>query len=290
MITISIIIPTYNRVDQLTILLKQIHSQKNLIFKILVIVINDGSKDTTNEVLLNQFPNVIQIIGNANWWFTRCVNEGILKSISLGVDYVLILNDDSEIDSYYLSTLWQDFISIGIPAILGSISISLKPKGLVEFSGTKNFNFYTFRGKQYLPKLKYYENINGIYKTYTLNGRGTFIPLSIVNKIGLFDANLKQYGSDYEYVLRARRFKIPVYISWNAKVYNNLYMTSNGATFKKDNIINFLTSFFNEYSINSIKKNAYLYWKYGCKLLLPLYLFYVFIGTFKTYLFKYNNL
>ena len=44
-------------------------------------------------------------------------------------------------------------------------------------------------------------------------------------KIGLLDENLVQYDSDDDFILRAKKMGIPVYISWDAIVYNHTKLT-----------------------------------------------------------------
>lgn len=288
---VAVVIPTFNRKEYLKKLLDQIRVQDINNVIIMPIVVVDGSTDGTSEMLLNKYPEVIIVHGTGNWWFTKCLNEGCKKAIELQVDYVLVLNDDTEIRPNYIMTLWADFQTLPQEAILGSASISMEPKDLIDFSGTKSLKTWLMKKTPYFPNLTpIFPEFKGIHPTWTMNGRGSFIPISVFNKIGLFDENLIQYGSDDEFALRARKSGLPVFISWNAKVYNHLLMTSEGTTFRKDSFGKFLKSFINPYSVNSIKKTFYIYKKHWIKPLASLYIIYVFFGTLKAYLFKYRKM
>ena len=218
------------------------------------------------------------------------MNEGFKKSIEFGYEYVLILNDDIEIQPDYLKTLLNDYSTLPSNSILGSASISINKPHQIESAGTKQFIKWRLKFVPYFKGFKLMnENFRGIHKSWTLSGRGTLIPVSIFNQIGLYDEKLVQYGSDDEFCIRANLNNIPVYISWNALIYNNTQLTSKGSAFKKEGLLTLLKSFYNKYSVNSLYKHVYLYNKYGYKLLLPLYLLIVISGTIKAYYFNYRK-
>ena len=62
-IDLCIVIPTFNRKKQLSVLLYQLKAQRleDVNYKIIVVV--DGSKDGTLELLSSEFPEVIVIYG-----------------------------------------------------------------------------------------------------------------------------------------------------------------------------------------------------------------------------------
>ncbi len=53
-----------------------------------------------------------------------------------------------------------------------------------------------------------------------IGGRGVIIPLSIFQRVGMFDENkLPQAGSDHDFYLRCRRQGIPLFIAPDTSVY-----------------------------------------------------------------------
>jgi len=288
---IGIIIATYNRLNLLNKLFHQINKLNIPInVKLKIILVEDGNLDYTKEGMELDSNLITKIKGNGNWWWTKCMNEGFKKAIEFGYEFVLILNDDIEIQPNYLKTLLDDYSTLPPNSILGSSSISINKPHQIESAGTKQFIKWRLKFVPYFKGFKpINENFRGIHKSWTLSGRGTLIPVSIFNQIGFYDEKLVQYGSDDEFCIRANLNKIPVYISWNAHIYNNTNLTSKGSVFKKEGLLNLLKSFFNKYSVNSLYKHAYLYNKYGYKLLLPLHLLIVITGTIKAYYFNYRK-
>lgn len=289
--TIGIIISTFNRLRSLE---KTLFTISNLNFpdnvKANIILIDSGSKDGTSEQICQNFNQIFLIKGNSSWWWTKCMNEGFKKAIELGYEYVLILNDDIEIQPNYLTTLLNDYALLPPNSILGSASVSINKPHKIESAGTKEFIKWRFKFTPYIKGFKSMgDDFCGVHKTWTLSGRGTLIPVELFNQIGFYDEKLVQYGSDDEFCIRANLKNIPVYISWNARIYNNTLLTSKGSVFKKEGLFTLLKSFFNKYSVNSITKHSYLYLRYGYKALLPLYLIIVFLGTIKAYYFNYRK-
>lgn len=289
---ISIIISTHHRLNLLIKLLTNIRNQyQQECFSLETIVVVDESTDNTIEYLKENFPEVHIIKGNGEWWWTKCMNEGFKKALETKNNFVLILNDDAEIENNYLAILLNDYSTLPKNSILGSASISIEKPNIILSPGTKKFTKWRFKFTSYDYSFKKPDaNFYGIHPTFTLSGRGTLIPTNIFKKIGYFDENLVQYGSDDEFVIRARNAGIPVFISWNAIVYIHHLMTSEGTAFRKDALGKFIKSFGNPYSVNSLRKTAYIYKKYGFKMLTPFYLIYFFLGTLKAYLFKYRKI
>jgi GT2 family glycosyltransferase len=290
MVNIAVIITTYNRKEYLCKLLNQINtqmlpSQINLI----KIVIVDGSVDGTETMLRENFPETVIIRGTGSWWWTRCMNEGFQKALQLNSDYILIINDDTEIKPDYIKVLWNDYQTIPKGSVLGSASASLDTPHLINSAGTQNFKRWRTRSTPYINGIKpVYPEFKGVHPTYSLSGRGTLIPAEVFVKIGFYDEKFVQYGSDDDFILRAQKSGIKCFISWNAVIYNHMNLTSEGTAYRKDNLLKFIKSFFNPYSVNSLQKSGYFYRKHGYPVLLPFYLLYMVLGTMKAYFFKYK--
>jgi GT2 family glycosyltransferase len=288
---LTIIIATFNRKVKLTKVLTQINTQLNHLFKVNIIVIDDGSTDGTEAWISLYFPQVFIIKGDGNWWWTKSMNMGFKKAVEKDADFVLILNDDSEINPDYLQKLFDDYSSLPENSILGSMSISIEQFGAIEMSGTKSFNPLFLKAKQYLEPFTILNGShNGVKPTTTLCGRGTLIPCLIFDKIGFYDEKLLQYGSDDEFVLRARKHGFSTFISWNARVYNYTYLTSESSSIKKITFWRFTANFFRPNTANSLRKDIHLYLHYGVPVFLPIYLIYSVLGSYKSHFFNFSKL
>ena len=98
--TLSIIIPSYNMEAYLPICLGSlIFDNKELLKKIDVIVVNDGSKDRTSEIAHEfsaKYPGVFRVIDKPNGHYGSCINAAL--QIADGA-YVKILDADDTFDT-----------------------------------------------------------------------------------------------------------------------------------------------------------------------------------------------
>jgi GT2 family glycosyltransferase len=278
---LAVIIATFNRCSYLKTILQLLEEQKlpeNVDMKMIVVI--DGSTDGTNEMIAENFPNIITINSNAAWWWTKSMNAGFKKAIEMEMDYVLILNDDNEIRPDYVATILHDHSSLPEDTILGSASVSIETPTRIESSGTKKFFKLFFKLDSYHNGRPLMDNsFSGIHPSYTLSGRGTLIPTSLFKKIGLYEEKFVQYMSDDDFCLRALKYKIPVYISWNALVYNHTKLTSVGNITHEKKLRVVYKSLFNQYSVNSLKKHYLAYTLHAYPLLAGIYATWMGLST-----------
>jgi GT2 family glycosyltransferase len=285
------ILPTFNRIEQLKIIIKQILSQKldkNVSLSIVVVV--DGNIDNTFEILSKDFPEVHTVLGDGNLWYTKSMNLGFLYAQKFNPNYILTLNDDIEIHTDYISTLISDFvIQRNKNCILGSISISNDESKLIHFAGDLITGSGIFSYKPIISslKIKYSKSIhNGIYECANLPGRGMFIPNDLLIKLKYFDQNLPQYGSDTDFCIRAKKMGIKILISWNAVIKANIGMTRVRSESNGESYFIFLKDLFNIHSHYSLQKYIYLVYKHSNPFLLlykvPLYIVQCLYNIYKS--------
>ena len=113
---LSIIIVSYNTHDLLDQCLASIETHCH---DAEVIVVDNGSKDASCELVRNKYPKTKLVEANANLGFARANNSGIEKSSG---DYVLLLNSDTVLEDDSLSRCVQ-FMDANPK--LGAISPSL---------------------------------------------------------------------------------------------------------------------------------------------------------------------
>lgn len=292
---ICVIIPTFNRVAYLRTLLGQLFSQENNSnFKILPVVVIDGSTDDTKQMIATEFPSVYVLNGTGNWWWTKSINEGIKLALSkFNPDYFLLLNDDSQIAPGYFNALVQTAESAGENCLIGSISVTDTKPVKVSFSGVKKFDWVILKRQNYYKSFELLENIpsSGIFPTYALNGRGTLIKSSVIQDLEfLNERSFPQYGSDDDLALRAWKKGYKVLISFSCRIIDRTTDTSKGTAFRQDSMLVFLKSFFIWNSVNYIPTQIKFFYYHGIKILIPFYFIKFLLGTSYAYFFKYKKI
>ena len=219
--TVFVVIAVHNRRVITSQCLEKL--QKQSYNPVKIIVIDDGSTDGTAEMIRKDYPNVIILIGDGNFWWSKSMNTGInyvLKQANES-DLVLTLNDDTFFDIDYIKTIVND-INNNPNTILGSL-ILINGTNNVFFAGSL---FHEWTGKD-KPNFqigeKFKSEDNQFLNTDYLPGRGTVIPVYIFNKIGLFDdIKLPHYLADYDFTLRAKKNGIKLIVNTKMIIKTNL--------------------------------------------------------------------
>lgn len=257
-----IIIPTFNRKAYLKELLSILNRSKDVSAAIDIIVVNDGSTDGTTSMLKNEFPEIIEVKGDGNWWWTRSVNEGLKVAIEKGHDYFLLMNDDTIVEKTFLSKIMETHSRVG--GILGTISISSTKPEKIFYSGIKSINWLTAKQVRYHQFFEAYDKVlEGVKPTVFIPGRGMLFRKEIIDKIGYLDEKLfPQYFADYDFSHTALEHGFPLNVSWDSPVYSYVEKTAKGnktnATF-----IQFIAAFFKPNTSNNIKHTWYFYKKHA---------------------------
>jgi GT2 family glycosyltransferase len=236
-----------------------------------IIVVVDGSTDSTLEMLMSEFPGVDIIRGTGHWWWTKSINEGCKFALKRGTDALLLMNDDTEIGERYVETLLKN-TEQQPDAIIGSLNITKTKPHRIYFSGVKRIAWWNAKSVRYHQIFAPYDNrLTGLHPSILLMGRGMFIPASVFEKTGFFDEkSFPQYKADLDFVLTAQKNNIKTFISWDCIVYSHLELTGKGVTYKKQSFFAFLKSFFQENSMTNLVHSFRYYRKHCPFYLLPL--------------------
>lgn len=227
---INIVIPVHNRKTLtrkcLACLAAQTYQNQR------VIVVDDGSSDGTEAMIRQEFPEVIVLKGDGNLWWTEATNWGVRYAQDHPVageeNFVLTLNDDTEVKADYLQTL-LDAYQQHQPCLVGSPSVDIDQPNKLEFAGTV-FDLYFASGKPLAPR--YNNNYADLQKQVAyvesdaLPGRGTLIPMRVFDEVGLYDSkNFMHYMSDIEFSLRARKAGYKLIVNTSSVVYEYVKAT-----------------------------------------------------------------
>ncbi|WP_221391327.1 glycosyltransferase family 2 protein [Dyadobacter sp. NIV53] len=256
---ISVIIPVYNRLNYTLACIETLKTQTYPDFRI--IVVDDGSTDSTSEVIAEKFPDVIVLKGDGNLWWTKAMNVGVQYVLGLKhseKDFILALNNDLIVKPDYIEELVKA-ADKNPHSLIGSVSADINNPNSVHYAGIIWNPYLAYRrpslnGSLELDQLqKDYEFIETSY----LPGRGTLIPINSFKEIGLFDdVNFPQYNADHDYTLRAANAGYKLLVSAKAVVFSHVNDTGIN-TIKKLSFFKFL-----KLSLFSIKSPSNLKIRY----------------------------
>lgn len=178
-----------------------------------VIVVDNGSTDGSPTLIRERFPDVILIENGRNLGFAEGNNVGIRYALQSGSDYVLLLNDDTEVDPHFLRSLIEVAESDDAIGVVGpKICYYDEPQKI--WSGGAIIDEL---GRSH--ELRHNENEmddgrhDVVEEVDLVSGCAILVKASVIEEIGLLDPRFFAYFEETDWCARARKagFKI-VYV------------------------------------------------------------------------------
>lgn len=191
---IYILLPTHNRINLTRKFISYLNNQSFTNYHL--ILVDDDSIDGTQNMVRNEISNLTILNGKGNWWWGGSLNQGykwIKENVNNPEDIILIINDDTKIDSNFLE-LGYKYLTQSKKTIILAKEYSLQTE-IFTFSGTKyNSKNISFSSPKKMNEINCFSS-NGLFlKKDDMMNIGGFYPLL-----------LPHYLSDYEYTYRAFR-------------------------------------------------------------------------------------
>lgn len=196
---IGIIIVGYNSEKYLPECLGSIFDSCFKDFK--VYFVDNNSTDGSIKYIEKNWKIVEIIRLEENFGFAKANNIGSQKAINDGCEYVFLLNPDTLIEKDCLELLYSSRKS----------NMILQPLILLHENGEKTDLINTSGNILHFLGISYVGNYRKNYKETILekdialaSGAAMFIPIGIINKIGLFDEDFFMYHEDVDFCWRSR--------------------------------------------------------------------------------------
>ena len=220
---VSIIMPVYNKEKYLKKAINSILNQTFCNFEL--IIINDGSNDSSLEICQSFTDSRITLISTENEGVSSARNKGL--KISKG-RYVTFIDADDFVDKDYLKNLYNE----KFPMIIGGLKKVSKNDDFIENIFPKNIGEHAVR---WLSQSFYQEQLDtGIYGYIS----SKLIRRDILEKNNIkFDININ-LAEDYDFFLKVYSCIDKIYLS-DSCLYYYVQETDNSAILMNDSKIDF---------------------------------------------------
>ncbi len=190
--------------DSCKLLRKTPDFQPGEVYKLEIVVVDNGSADRSVETIRNlksKVKNLTLIENKKNLGFAGGNNVGIRYALENGADYVVVLNNDTIVPDNFLNLLENDAGIVG-PVI----RFKNDAKWVYDYGGYINWSI----GRPKHFELPRYTTHPTLCTFDYLSGCCLFIKRKVFEKIGFFDEKYFLYFEDVDFCLRAKRagFKI----------------------------------------------------------------------------------
>lgn len=233
---VAIVVPVHNNKEDTAEFLESLKGVTYPNYKI--IIIDDGSTDGTEDMIKEKYPYVILLKGDGNLWWSRATNMGIEKAIGIGADYVLLGDNDSIVDSEWISALVDTAEKNPRAIVTSKVYYYDDPKRVFYAGGETTWVIGELKTISGNDDESY--NIQKDVKHSVCSG--TLVNTAFFKDIGLMDyKNFPQYLADADFTYRA--YKKGYRIIYEPK---SMMWHKGSSTVKKDaafNTTSFLSTF-----------------------------------------------
>ena len=198
-------------------------SYKN--FKI-ILIDNESQNSFPDEINKSE---KIQIIKNENnEGFSRANNQGIKYSIKNGFEYVLLLNNDTQIKNDLIDCLIQQSSTLN-QKIIQPLILNYDGTKIWNAGGKINNFFGTFETLKKGKSFKNFKSDKNLTEWFT--GCCVLIKSEIFNHVGYFDERFFAYYEDVDYSIRLKKMGYSIALMTNS--YLQHYESASSKTINK---------------------------------------------------------
>jgi GT2 family glycosyltransferase len=261
---IAVVVPVHNRKNVTLNYLRQMRAITPVQASLDMVVVDDGSTDGTAQAIRESYTDVTLLHGDGNLWWTGAVNMGVQHALSGHYDYVLIMNDDLELDRDFLVHLMR-VVMANPDALVSSVVLNRAETGEEEII-VAGFNMVGFYGdiRALHAGRQYGDDLGEVIPCDLLTGASLMIPIGVFRKIGMFDSrNFPHNWGDFEFTRRASRNGYRCLVAAKSKVFTEhnqnyplLYFFVSTRTEYVKNLFNY-DKFI--YGFKGVRKTSYMH-------------------------------
>ena len=229
-----------------------------------IFLVDNGSKDGSGDKIAFEFPDINFIKNEINEGFTGANNKALKVILKQNFDYVLLLNNDTEVKPNFLSLLEARMDSDQNLAATQPLILDFPNKNTI-WNGGGSFNSFfglsktRYNGLIYKPQLK--------IETFTewISGCCILVKIEVIKKVGLLDNRFFAYFEDVDWSIRMTKLGYKLGVVPKSIIYHQ----SSGST-KMNNTSNEgnLSPYAHYLNVRNhiylIKKHTFFFNSFGC--------------------------
>ena len=190
-----------------------------------VIHVDNGSTDGSREAVAESFPDVIQVRAEVNEGPTHGINLGLQKGLEGNYDYLLLLNNDIEVEPQMLTEMVA--VAERDPSIgcVGPKAFYFWDRERIwSAGGVLRFKHSVTRerGMGQIDRGQFDRDIEVDY----VNGCASLMRRSVVEEVGLFDTLFKLAVEDADWCMRMKKLGYRAFYAHRAVLYHMVSHTA----------------------------------------------------------------
>ena len=197
-----------------------------------IFFVDNGSNDGSGDKIALEFPEINCINNQKNEGFTGANNKALKVILKQNFDYVLLLNNDTEVKPDFLSLMQASMDSDNNLAATQPLILDFPNKNTIWNAGGSFNTFFglsktRYKGMMYKPNLKI-ETL-----TEWISGCCILVKIAVIKEVGLLDNRFFAYFEDVDWSIRMTNLGYKLGVVPKSIIYHH----SSGST-KRNNTTN----------------------------------------------------
>lgn len=193
-----------------------------------ILVIDNGSPDGSGRLLHERFPTLLYLQTGANLGYAGGNNRGFEAALAAEADYVLVLNNDTVVDSECVQRLVETAIVTGAGLVAPKILYHEAPELIWyaggDFSPLRALGVHRRQGERDNPREAAPSAIS------FATGCCFLVRVDVVRRIGGFDESYFAYVEDAEFSVRVARAGFAMLLEPRARLLHKIPVKPSGET------------------------------------------------------------
>lgn len=186
-----------------------------------IIVVDNGSQDGTAEAVRQRYPGVTVLENRENLGFAEGNNVGIRWAMEHGADYVILLNNDTVVDSHMLTALIAAAESDSQVGIVGPL-IYYYDQPEVIWSAGSVIDWRTVAFRRLPAGVGCHPSA---YEVDYVTGCALCTKRQVIEQVGLLDPRYFLYYEETDWCLRGRAKGYKVMVAPQARMWHKVAAT-----------------------------------------------------------------
>ena len=192
------------------------------------VVVDNGSDEELEPHVAKRFPDAVVVRNETNLGFAGGMNTGTRKALDLDADYVLLLNNDTDVDPAMIRKLVEAAEQHPDAGIISPLDFFRDSPDTISMIGLR---FDPRRGYQGAPLGRGERDsgqFHGVREVDASAGTAMLVPLPVAREVGLLDEDLFFYIEDIDWALRMRQAGKRIYAAMEARLWHAQAASSGG--------------------------------------------------------------
>jgi GT2 family glycosyltransferase len=179
------------------------------------LIVDNASPSTSPAIIKQKYPEVQLIISDKNLGFAGGNNIALKQAKG---DYVLLLNNDTEVKPDFLESLVELMESDKKIGIVSSKILYFYEDNVIQYAGASPINPITSRGRHYGYKEIDNGQLDEVTETAYPHGACMMIRKSVLEELGLLYEGYFLYYEELDFAERVKRAGYKIYFQPNSSI------------------------------------------------------------------------